>query len=46
MHDDDLHPYYIRKAKRNAEMLDVLVPFFKWAGLFILVGLVVDYAIS
>ena len=29
---DDLHPYYQRKAERNAEFLDkALIPFFKWS---------------
>ena len=47
MHDDDLHPYYKRKAERNAEYLDrARVPFFKWGTIVLFIAWAVSYAFS
>lgn len=46
MKDDELHPYYRRKAEKNAEMVDYVVTH--WRGVLVallLVGLV-SYAFS
>lgn len=41
--DEDLHPYYVRKAEKNAETVDFVVTHWKGilAALFIM-GFVLD----
>ena len=41
--DDDLHPYYRRKARKNAEMVDFLV---RRGWIFFAVMFLVAYAFS
>ena len=39
---DDLHPYYKRKAEKNAEMIDLLVVVTKWFVPLLFVAWLVD----
>ena len=42
MNDYDPTGYYRRKARKNAEMLDVLIPFYKWSVILCLIYLVLS----
>ena len=46
MNDDDLHPYYQRKARKNAETIDWVVTH--WKGVLVTLFLlgVISHAIS
>ena len=42
MNEHDPTGYYKRKAQKNAEMLDVLIPFYKWSIILCLIALAIS----
>ena len=46
MPDDDLHPYYKRKAEKNAETVDFVVRNWHWMLLAAIIIGVVSHAVG